>query len=241
MKRMLLASVAVCALVGVAQSADLGAMPVKAPPPVAAPPLWAGAYIGIQGGVVRQHGRVDDLDGYFNSHAPMSHEADATGGTIGGHLGYNWQSDRIVYGLEGDASWVRARIGTTFCDRFCSDPFLPVQSQDVQWLATARARLGVAFDATLLYVTGGAAFAGVKNSAIDGSALAGFTDNKTRVGWVVGGGIEQMLGRNWTVRGEVRYVDLGKETVTDASWGTAKRGQFSNSLLMGLVGASYRF
>jgi hypothetical protein len=54
-----------------------------------------------------------------------------------------------------------------------------------------------------------------------------------------------MFARNWTARAEVRYADLGKASTTctgsPGNCGFAYRGEFSNTLLMGLIGVSLKF
>jgi outer membrane immunogenic protein len=89
------------------------------------------------------------------------------------------------------------------------------------WLATLRGRGGLAFDSTLVYVTGGVAFGHVKDSfevrSATSARLASFTQNKTKVGWTAGVGVEHMFSPHWTARAEFRYVDLGTTAVACSS------------------------
>ncbi len=246
MKSRFLATVSALALSCGAQAADL---PVKAPIALADPPMnWTGWYAGLQGGFARDAGGFQDPDGLYTAgFAPRNFGTRHTGGILGGHVGYNWQNARFVYGFEADASglWGNARTAAL--------PAFPAQSPisfDVDWLATFRGRAGFTLDpATLVYVTGGVAFGHVNNSAalFSGSnILQGVISNdETRTGWVIGAGIERMFNARWTARAEVRYVDLGSGTATafcpDATPCTGYRGEFSNQLLMGLVGVSLKF
>jgi outer membrane immunogenic protein len=252
MKKFFLSTVSALALAHGASAADLPsrAPPAtyKAPPAPVVVPTWTGFYLGIQGGVVDHRGRFTDVDDLTFAPAPGAQfQSSKTGGIFGINAGYNFQTGSFVFGLEGDWSWLGAKAGATILA-----PNLPtVTTFDVPWLATARARVGLAVDATLFYVTGGVAFGQVKNSA---SIFAGpgttnlrgaFSQDTTKVGWTVGGGIEHMFTRNWTVRAEVRYVDLGHSTVNcgvpcNAGIGTY-RGEFRNSLFMGLVGVDFKF
>jgi len=62
-----------------------------------------------------------------------------------------------------------------------------------------------------------------------------------------------MLSQHWTARAEFRYVDLGKSEVACTSTGApagqdfqscisnSYRGDFSNTLKLGLVGLAYKF
>ena len=77
---------------------------------------------------------------------------------------------------------------------------------------------------TLLYVTGGAAFGGVKSSWTDNDRAAQqcsrLAIDKVKVGWVAGGGIEHAFAGNWLVRVEGLYHDLGKVSAGPAGIGT---------------------
>jgi outer membrane immunogenic protein len=243
MKRFLLATVSMVALTSVTRAAEMPVtMPVKgpmyAPAPVA---TWDGAYFGVQGGVVRRDALFDDV-GANPGTTPFPLEGDKTGAAAGLLLGYNWQRGSFVYGLEGDWSWVGAKASTRI------STFEPV-SFGVNWIGTIRGRAGLAVDSTLFYLTGGAAFGHVKdNVAIvqdtSGAAFFSFAQNQTKVGWVVGTGVEHALAPHWTARAELRYVDFGKTTV-DCLPGVGScpsyRGQFSNSLWLGLLGLNYKF
>jgi outer membrane immunogenic protein len=252
MKSGLLTTVSVVVWASVSQAADPG---VGAPPRAVQPltTSWAGGYGGLQGGVVEQYGKFLDFDGFLwgvNVVLPVHPQVPTTkgkhtGGAFGGHIGYNWQSDEWVYGLEADGSGVFAKFTAPAPTLFYPEANV---SFDVSWLATLRARAGFLISPdTLLYVTGGLAVGHVRNAANlveNGSTIGTMTQEATRAGWVVGGGFEYMFSRRWTARAEVRYVDFGKSTVTcddPACPGGPYRGEFSNQLLMGLVGTSLKF
>ena len=73
-----------------------------------------------------------------------------------------------------------------------------------------------------------------------------FAQKETKAGWTVGAGVEHMLAPQWTARGELRYVDLGKSGTVCAP-GIASCDSFhsrptsSNTLTMGLVSLNYKF
>lgn len=122
------------------------------------------------------------------------------------------------------------------------------RSFDVRWVATLRGRAGLTFDATLVDITGGLAFGGVDNSLIanidDGGLTGSFIDGKTRLGWTAGVGVEHMFAPHWTLRGEWRYVDLGTHGAQCANGNDVCTGthvDFSNTLMLGLVGLAYKF
>jgi outer membrane immunogenic protein len=97
---------------------------------------------------------------------------------IGGvHLGWNWQTPtNWVFGVEGDANF----------------------GDDFDYLASVRGRLGYSFGRTLLYGTGGVAFAGFSNDLFDDD----------EVGWVAGGGVETKIRDNLSLGLEALYYDF---------------------------------
>lgn len=69
-----------------------------------------------------------------------------------------------------------------------------------------------------------------------------------KVGWTAGVGIEHVFSPHWTACAEFRYVDFGKTNIACASAkdfagcvSLGYRGDFSNTLKLGLVGLAYRF
>jgi outer membrane immunogenic protein len=245
-KRFLLATVSVVALTGATRAADMPAtMPAKGPmyEPVA---TWDGAYVGVQGGVVRRDGLFNQSGGVFGGSliAPFQRDGSKTGAAVGLQLGYNWQRGSFVYGFEGDWSWAGAKTSATHLNGFISDSF------DVNSIATLRGRAGLVVESTLFYLTGGAAFGHIRDKVaiLQGNGATGFsfTQEQTKVGWTVGAGVEHEFAPHWTARAELRYIDLGKTSVdctpgTGPCFGPGYRGEFSNSLWLGLVGLNYKF
>ena len=193
MKKLLLASVGLLALgVASASAADIvRARRAPPPAPVYVTPAfsWTGFYAGINGGY--------GWGGSTSFSAPLASSSfDTSGGLVGGTLGYNYQMNQIVFGVEGDidASWIK---GSSICGG------LTCETKN-SWLGTVRGRVGYAFDRFMPYVTGGAAFGDIKNTITPiGSA------SETRAGWTVGGGLEANLYGPWSAKVEYLYVDLG--------------------------------
>jgi outer membrane immunogenic protein len=234
LRRMLLVTAGVLPLAAPALSADL---PSRAPPPVYIPPTpiftWTGIYLGGQVGYAWGTQRANVLlpDGttLFNSYSAE--------GVIGGaHVGYNYQVNQWVLGIEGSVD------GTSI-----SKTFIPGGAFGVSYTTSApiqgsiRGRLGLAWDRVHLYATGGAAFAGV--DATYASALGTVSQSSTRVGWTVGGGIEYAVTNNWSVRAEYRYSDFGSYSHSPAGVfiggpATVNRHFTQNQVQ---VGFSYKF
>lgn len=214
-----LITVVVASLCSAAFAADL---PRKAPVSYIAPEpvmTWTGFYIGANAGYgwanVGTNGVSSNLTGFIG----------------GGQLGYNWQTGAWVFGVEGDfqgADEKRSDTGTIGGISFTVD-------QKIQWFATARGRIGYAFDSWLLYFTGGAAWQSYKLSA---SALgASVSDDTTKIGWTVGGGIEWMFMPRWSAKLEYLYMDTGDTDVT--LFGTTFTGRAKNSIAR--IGVNYHF
>jgi outer membrane immunogenic protein len=200
-RKLFLSTAALFAVTGTAFAADLparSAPPVYVPPP---PPIftWTGAYIG---------GQV----GYEFGRSTASLEPTGVGlggynpnGVVGGaHIGYNYQINQYVIGLEGDVNGSSYRGNSGF-----GGAGVDSVRSDID--GSVRGRVGWAWDRTLFYATGGAAFAPVHHSfaAFNGGVD---TTSPTRVGWTVGGGVEYAITNNWSLRAEYRYTDYGHTT-----------------------------
>src|SRR5450631_1489946 len=102
MRKFLLATVGLVALgmAAPASAADLAARPyTKAPPPMIAPIYdWTGFYIGANGGWGQSRNCVDFVGVAGVVVADGCRER--SGGLVGGQLGYRWQANQWVFGLE---------------------------------------------------------------------------------------------------------------------------------------------
>jgi outer membrane immunogenic protein len=222
MKRLVLALAGVAALTGSAAAADL-AQPAPAPyykAPVYAPPVynWSGFYIGINGG-----------GAWGNSNWTTAGGFNTSGGLVGGTVGYNYQMNQMVLGVEGDIDWADIS-GSTSGGIVCA---LGCTTKD-NWLSTVRGRIGYAADRFMPYVTGGLALGDI-SATLPG--LAG-TDT-TNAGWTVGGGIEFAIAGHWTAKAEYLYVDLGNVGCGIACGAATQNVSFTANLFRG--GINYRF
>ena len=71
----------------------------KAPPMMMAAYDWSGFYIGLNGGGGTSH----NCWTFVSSTSEGCH--DATGGTVGGQIGYRWQTGPVVFGVEAQGNW----------------------------------------------------------------------------------------------------------------------------------------
>jgi opacity protein-like surface antigen len=181
------------------------ALPFFKAPVAPAAYSWTGFYAGIEGGGVWgksvQIGQTTPDRETFNA-TPWF---DVSGGMIGGTVGYNAQFARIfVYGLEGDMSWVDAR-GSARQIALHTD-LTAATTED--WLATARARIGVTpVDHWLVYATGGLAVADVEATITPATAFLD-SESHVRSGWTAGGGVEASITGNWSAKLEYLFVGL---------------------------------
>ncbi len=135
-----------------------------------------------------------------------------SGATGGGQIGYNQQIGQWLLGVEADINAIDAdtrrvggRIPTTSIRGFS-------QAADLSWMATLRARMGLAVDRALIYATGGVALGGwdANMHMTSGGVDAVFHNSSTEGGWVVGGGLEYALSPKWTLKAEYLFADFGQ-------------------------------
>jgi outer membrane immunogenic protein len=202
-----------------AQGADLPRQTIKAPPgAVAIAPSWAGFYLGGSLG-----GRWADVVGTtisfgggpppFPDEATQGYDSSTFRGGIYG--GYNWHLwPTVVAGIDLDFAWGSGSASVNALQGLPSnaDNFSEFEHG---WDAGIRARLGYLFTPTwLIYVTGGIQWQHVEARVICsvgtcGGAAFDESNDTTRSGWTVGGGVETMLTGNWLGRVEYRYADYG--------------------------------
>jgi outer membrane immunogenic protein len=195
-------TLATALLLTASASAFAADLPSKRPPPVYAPiPIftWTGFYVGADIGYA--WGYNNYLVG-----AAAAPGFNKPNGEIGGlHVGYNYQINQFVVGLEGDVQGADFNNSSTLGALNVSTR-VPVEG-------SIRGRVGYAWDRALFFATGGAVFGDIENNYTLGLlADPAGTYRKTRVGYTVGGGVEYALSNNWSVRGEYRYADFGRST-----------------------------
>jgi outer membrane immunogenic protein len=216
---------------GQAEAADL---PVKTRTPVAEPysPLWTGWYAGVHAGAINaqstQSPFVPTGTGGGNycwaNSCTFSNTQHALGVLAGAQLGYNFQVQQFVFGFETDFSYSSAKNTTT-------GPVVGIgglspwhADNGVKAIGTTRLRFGYAFDRTLVYATGGVAYASMRDQFTAGSGtFPTFTTSSTgwRTGWTAGFGGEYSIARNWSIKAEGLYYDMG----TKAHIGTDSFGE----------------
>jgi outer membrane immunogenic protein len=160
-----------------------------------------------------------------------------SGFLFGGTAGFNFPISAVLVGLEGDIDWSGLSGNATNCAVNASGAAAACQTKS-NLLGTARARVGYAFDRTLIYVTGGTAFAPVQTGLSPPSTF----DAATKFGWTAGAGVEFAFFGNWSAKAEYLFVDLAAascSTAANCGSATGSSVAFTENVVRG--GFNYRF
>ncbi len=208
------------------------------------PALWSGLYVGGSiGGAFADFDKIkdgfDDVEAYRNDWGYLEKSDDSNSITGGAHIGYNIQKGKVVFGVEGDVSFLNSELSTNEqgSETNGNDTYEYSEkvSVNLDYLASLRARIGIAGDKSLVYATAGVAFTELNASASEEGTVNGqvvYSDSesfsKSMTGLVVGGGLEYKLWQNTSIRGEVLHYmfELKDDNLveTDIDVTTAKVG-----------------
>lgn len=189
---------------------------------------WTGFYIGANAGYGTNYDIVSIAPVSFAAQAlqdftPNALNLQRRGFIGGGQLGYNWQKDRVVAGIESDLSYAHISGSNGVSLIVDSDPDYYSQittSTDINIsrMMTLRGRLGkLAWNDFLIYVTAGPAW-GKTKLAFDQREIFGDCNsvwctranyNKNKFGWSGGVGLEYAVDQHVSFKAEYLYVDLG--------------------------------
>lgn len=228
MKAQMLAAALLLGASGYALAADPG-MPMQEAPVGF---NWTGGYVGGQVGYA--FGASADYV-FEDGNTPAYNYSHDSDGFIGGiYAGYNHQfSNNIVLGGEADIAW------SDLEDSSISGGMGIYEAKtNIDWMGSARIRLGYALDRFLPYLTGGIAFGNLnfEERGISFSYLGQADVNLT--GWTLGAGVEYAVTDNWILRGEYRYTKFSEKNFT-----TSEDVDFSVGVDMNdvRIGVAYRF
>lgn len=165
---------------------------------------WSGLYLGAEAGAGFSSAVFDASETDYAG----SHDEDVMIGGV--FAGYDWQFGRFVYGLVGDVDFVHSADLAFGDEDALTGGKGEAYTYDVDWVASARARLGYApTDRLLVYGTGGMAAARFEATSysypVFGSpSTAGYSGVKW--GGVFGVGLDYALPNDWTLKVEyLRY------------------------------------
>ena len=242
MKRILLGSVGLVVLsVASAQAADLAARPrtyTKAPVMVPAYD-WSGFYIGLNGGGGSSHNcwNLTNVGGVAGSASEGCH--DATGGTVGGQIGYRWQMASWVFGVEAQGNWA------DFNGSNASLALANVTNQTkIDAFGLFTGQIGYTFNNVLVYAKGGAAVTDNKYTGLaTGTGVVLDQVTQSRWGGAVGAGLEIGFAQNWSVGVEYDHLFMGSNNVNFpvTALVNSRVDNVKQDVDMGLVRFNYRF
>jgi outer membrane immunogenic protein len=189
------------------------------------PPSWTGFYLGAHAGYGSGDWNVDlsHSSGAIHYSDPFANpfqSLKSSDGLLGGlQLGYNKQLGGVVVGFETDVTWTGLEGDGRFTTMPPNFATWDINSK-LDMMGTVRGRLGVTSGSFLLYGTAGFAWGKVDTTQATNwfAALGAPSDDvggrtsgtNYHVGWTAGAGAEWMFARNWTLKAEYLYVDLGQ-------------------------------
>ena len=208
--------------------------------PVSVENNWSGVYAGINAGygtgqISGQSNAITNYDTSFPEYRKQYNSFAYDGPIVGGQVGYSYQfANNIVVGAETDLDYADI---IRFLDRNNSNNSIVVTSPLIQsssqytrngidWLGTARLRLGYDLGNFMPYLTGGFAYGGVSDNSLTSqlanqgaySGSSGSFQNGTinassnssvQIGWAAGAGAELKVADHWSLRGEYLFTQLG--------------------------------
>lgn len=213
MRRFLLTTVGLAALgIAPAFAADLAPRTYTKAPALAPVYDWTGFYIGINAGGASSH-NCWDINNVGGVAVPSTREGchDASGGVVGGQIGYRWQSASWVFGVEAQGDWADLTGSNT------SSPLalaVVVNQTKTDAIGLFTGQVGYTWNNVLGYVKGGAA---VTHDTFSGSlAPFGQVDqaSETRWGGAVGVGLEVGFAPGWSVGVEYDHLFMGHRDIT---------------------------
>ncbi len=214
------------ALADPALAADL---PLKAPA-LRAVYDWTGFYIGghfgYGGGSLGPNTNPLPLEGVFLPHSVT--------GVMGGYqVGYNRQlSNNVVLGVEADATFP-APVDQAAMARLPPAPY----NTSIDYIGTARGRIGYAFGPWMPYVTGGFAWGHPDVAFNDGS---GAIVRHYQFGWTAGLGLEFAVSGNWSAKLEYNHVELSRQLYDLSGFGLANVN-VDPRINLARIGLNYHF
>ena len=205
---------------------------------------WSGFYLGANLG----YGWAESnptTDGF--PYQPAGHDkldSDLSGVVGGGQLGYNWQINRIVLGIEADfsASGISNEDSAGYQDHGANGSIR--ENNEINSFGTLRARLGFTpAERLLVYATAGWAYGNVDYSVEAKTyTQTPYTTHykETKSGWAAGAGLEYGISESVTLRAEYLHLDLGDDYDTVYDTYNYEYG-WDTSVNIARVGINYLF
>lgn len=184
---------------------------IKAPAITTASYDWSGFYMGANAGYGTSHQCWDtDAFGPFTSEGCHN----ATGGVIGGQIGYRRQLSHWVFGVEAQGDW--ASLGGSNLSTAFGTPFYgsAVNRSQINGFGLFTGQVGYAWNSALLYLKGGAAVIS-EHYKLDTTVIptgpflpTSSSFGEMQWGTTVGIGLEYGFAHNWSVGIEYNHIFL---------------------------------
>jgi len=200
---------------------------------------WGGFYAGVNvgGGMSLVHVVGG---GVFSPNTNA--DINGSGFAGGGQVGYNFMNlfnllgSSWFAGLEGDVGALRIRASYNDWNDLGAR-----LTENTDWYATARGRIGTTTGPALLYVTAGGAWVHFTDGFSATSAFnPGDLSARTAGGWTFGGGTEVAIDSRWSAKLESLYIDVGHRNHMSAPVGGFV-GDFKERFQVVRAGLNYKF
>ncbi len=160
--------------------------------------------------------------GAAKSATPGACTKDKDGVEYLGRIGFDIQHGPIVFGIVGEGG--RSEINDSV-SAYSLAPNYYTMTRSLRYNGSVRGRIGFTpNNTTLFYGTGGGAYGRVRSNFTTSNQLNNFTTNGDQDAWgySAGGGVEQKLGKHFSIGMEYLYTDLkDNKARVEAGPGTA--------------------
>jgi outer membrane immunogenic protein len=191
---------------------------------------WDGFYVGAVAGASQT--TRNTFGSYQETILTSFNASKKSNFLFGGFImGYSIQTGPAVLGIEADLE----------ISGLSKSQFIPAgrSSYSSDARGSLRARVGYAVNTTHFYLTGGVAGADLHASFVRPSGALASTSKGIQFGYTLGGGIEQIIDRNWRARIEYRHTNFGSiNSAANPAMIAVKNRITDNSIRLGLT---YRF
>ena len=212
------------------------------------PISWTGFYMGAHGGYAWSD--IEFPGAPPHPAGPPRQSLD--GGIVGLQIGYNYQINNLVVGVEADLS--KGNLTGT-----ARDGNYITQTDTIDMTGSVRARIGYAVGSFLPYLTAGimwdrgergqqcpapAAVVSGHCNAANGFSPYNLSQQQWHSGFVWGGGVEHAISRHWSFKLEGLVARMGEETYVlgpAANGKTANVSKIEHDTATVRLGINYRF
>jgi len=188
-----------------ASAADVRVAPARIVAPIAS--TWDGHYWGVVAGAGLFTATGPSYG--YKSYSYTDQSQRTWGGTLGVTAGINRQTGNALLGIEGDFSWSNLEAASS---AYTTPDYYQMKVK-WNWLATLRARAGLAVGNALVYATGGLAVVNRTNSfcnqvSVCGTSSYDASNSAWQIGLAAGAGAEWMMSSRMSLKLEYLYVAL---------------------------------